>query len=220
MWRSGKYLAVALVMMLATASASDASRSGRQSPGCSPLPSRVLTVDARAKVYQVTGTLVRGCEIPGTGKIFGRVRGSRRAYLLEAAPFGTTEGIGGLASLTLAGTTVAYENYFEDFGPGAPRTNMMEVRNLRTGRLIHRVPMIAHEYESPPDPGSATTVLKPDGAVAWIVLNAGEYEVHVVDRAGSRVLAVGSDIEPHSLTLDASKLHWTQGGEPMSASLS
>jgi len=67
-----------------------------------------------------------------------------------------------------------------------------------------------------------TIVAKSDGAVAWIVESRtyeDGYQVHAVDRTGSRLLAVCSDIEPHSLALAGSILRWTQGGKPMSASL-
>jgi hypothetical protein len=67
-------------------------------------------------------------------------------------------------------------------------------------------------------------VVKSDGAVAWIVAIYGrehpaEYEVHALDRTGSRVLAFGPGISPRSLALAGSTLYWTQGGNPMSAPL-
>jgi hypothetical protein len=69
---------------------------------------------------------------------------------------------------------------------------------------------------------TAAIVVKSDGAVAWIVetrQEEGTYEVHAVDKAGSRLLASGADIDPSSLALAGSTLYWTQGGKPMSASL-
>jgi hypothetical protein len=64
-------------------------------------------------------------------------------------------------------------------------------------------------------------VAKPDGAVAWLVSNQvsrkpGEYEVHVVDRLGSRVVAVAPDVQPSSLAIAGNTLYWTQEGKPAS----
>ena len=61
-----------------------------------------------------------------------------------------------------------------------------------------------------------------DGSVAWIVETneeEGEYQVHAVDKSGSRVLASNPDIDPTSLALAGSTLYWTQGGQPATASL-
>ncbi|MGH9918717.1 MAG: hypothetical protein ACRD6W_07610 [Nitrososphaerales archaeon] len=91
--------------------------------------------------------------------------------------------------------------------------------------MLHKAPTGARE---PPrkgfvGDGSATAiVVKSDGAVAWItdtVQTKDRYQVHTLDRTGERVLAVGSDIAPHSLALAGSTLYWTQGGKPFSASL-
>ena len=64
--------------------------------------------------------------------------------------------------------------------------------------------------------------VKHDGSVAWIVETGeeeGGYQVHAVDKSGSRVLASNPDIDPLSLALAGSTLYWTQGGQPFSASL-
>lgn len=61
-----------------------------------------------------------------------------------------------------------------------------------------------------------------DGAVAWIVetgTNAADYQVHAIDKSGSRVLASGSNIEPQSLALAGNTFYWTQEGKPISAPL-
>lgn len=71
--------------------------------------------------------------------------------------------------------------------------------------------------------GQATEiVLKNNNAVAWIVQTNGEptiYEVHAVNKTGSRLLASGTDVDPSSLALAGSTLYWTQGGKPASAVL-
>jgi hypothetical protein len=81
----------------------------------------------------------------------------------------------------------------------------------------------------PPSPerfvgnGETTAIVaKPDGAVAWITntsQEAAQYEVHAVDRNGSRVLAVSSGIDRSSLALAGSTLYWTENGMPFSAKL-
>ena len=112
------------------------------------------------------------------------------------------------------------------------------VRNLLTGRVLRRVPTggskltrTTHPY-TVPEPGDYVGVgpaldvmVKGDGSAAWIVYNAlrmgtpPQYEVHAVDKTGSRILASGTDIDPHSLALAGSRLYWTQGGKPALAVL-
>jgi hypothetical protein len=65
-------------------------------------------------------------------------------------------------------------------------------------------------------------VVKRDGSVAWIVetiQELGGYQVHAVDKSGSRVLASSPDIDRTSLALAGSTLYWTRSGEPFSSSL-
>jgi hypothetical protein len=69
---------------------------------------------------------------------------------------------------------------------------------------------------------TSAIVVKDDGAVAWIAetrLQPAEYEVHIVDNTGGRIVASGAEIAPRSLALADSTLYWTQGGRPMSAML-
>jgi hypothetical protein len=68
--------------------------------------------------------------------------------------------------------------------------------------------------------------LKSDGSVAWIAENeigfppkATECQVGVSDKAGTRVVGYGTDIEPRSLALAGSTLYWTQAGNAVSAHL-
>jgi hypothetical protein len=100
------------------------------------------------------------------------------------------------------------------------------VENLRTGRVLHKVPTGTSSPGAVGIGPVVSLVVKSDGAVAWIVENEiparhvpAEYEVHAVDKTGNRLLASGSDIDPHSLALAGSTLYWTQGGKPMSAPL-
>jgi hypothetical protein len=112
------------------------------------------------------------------------------------------------------------------------------VRNLRTGHIVHRPPTggskrtpATQEYKVP-EPGdyvgvgpAIDIVVRSDGSVAWIAQNYGldktaaGYEVHVLDRLGSRVLASSPEIKPSSLALRGGTLYWKDGGKPMSSHL-
>jgi hypothetical protein len=101
------------------------------------------------------------------------------------------------------------------------------VRDLDGGRVVHVLPTGASRFPNalPTVIGAGPlvgSVVKPDGAVAWIdeaPPTSGGYEVHAVDSTGSRILASGTDIAPASLALAGSTLYWTQGGEPASSVL-
>lgn len=99
----------------------------------------------------------------------------------------------------------------------------MVIRDLRTGRIVHRVPTGTPTEPTPRYVGlgsAVAIVVKSDGSAAWIVApGTSEYQVHAVDKSGSRVLASGTNIDPHSLALAGSTLYWRQGGKAESATL-
>jgi hypothetical protein len=123
----------------------------------------------------------------------------------------------------LAGPLAAY-GYFSV--KGEKQTYLIIVRDLRNDHVLHQVPT---GLSFPPDPhvtgnGPASSIsLKSNGSVAWITADSvGEtthYEVHALDKTGNRLLATGTDIDPHSLALAGSTLYWTQAGRPYSTSL-
>jgi hypothetical protein len=104
---------------------------------------------------------------------------------------------------------------------------MVLVRDLRTGKWIHRASTgVARQSRFHGVGPVGALVVKADGSVAWIAEVAGlsgrapaEYEVHALDRSGSRLLASGTDIEPDSLTLKGSTLSWKQHEQQFSTSL-
>jgi hypothetical protein len=104
-------------------------------------------------------------------------------------------------------------------------TFIVVVRNPSTGRIVHRVPTGTPLQPTPSFVGIGETtaiVVKSDGAVAWITevaLGEGGYQVHALDKAGSRVLASGEDIKPYALGLRGSELFWAEGGKRMSTVL-
>jgi hypothetical protein len=205
----------------------------------------VIAADAKAQVYQTKqhGELVyRGC-------VYGR----RRSFLLEGPVVcggGSTATCGGARHVVLAGTVAAYETVSVEnkYGQSPEDEWMVVVRDLRTGRTLHRVPTGLPLH---PEPGYigvgnvVALVLKSDGAAAWVAddyertINVATeheepyFDVWVVDSTGSRQLAAGTDIDPSSLalstgatdigrehhTLEGTTLYWTQTGRPFSASL-
>ena len=47
-------------------------------------------------------------------------------------------------------------------------------------------------------------------------ISSKEYTVFALDKAGTRQLAVGSNVVPSSLALAGSTLYWAQGGQAFS----
>ncbi len=143
-----------------------------------------------------------------------------------------------MRTLRLAGTDAAYE-----------QEEIVTVRDLRTGRILHKVPNGTPLKPYPEHPGVGNVValvLKSDGSVAWIAeddqrsLNGGDrgheilyFDVEAADTSGTRLLAAGTDIDPSSLalasdasgfsqrteTIEGNTVYWTQAGKPFSAPL-
>ena len=111
------------------------------------------------------------------------------------------------------------------------------VLNLRTGKLLDRVPtgvpMEPNEYHVGVGPVE-TMVVKPDGAVAWVALDeqrseriehevghdVNYYDLYALGSSGERLLASGTEVDPSSLALAGGTLYWTQDGKAFSAGLS
>jgi hypothetical protein len=219
--------ATVLALLLAGGPAS-AARGHKMPTRCPPGHSHLITADTQAQVY----LRPEGSGPPGDfqpEEIFGCAYGAKRLYALGGPPGFSSQGGGELTHYTLAGVVLAYESFgLTDFpGPGLPeRQRHVVVTNLRTGRMLQRVPTGTSSPSSVGVGPVVTLVVKSDGAVAWIAGNTKEadehatsYEVHAVDRTGNRLLASGAEIDPHSLALAGSTLYWTQGGKPASAVL-
>jgi hypothetical protein len=204
----------------------------------------MVAADTRAELYTLPERTGPSPESPILWpEAFGCAFSSGRVVALgELEEEVLTPGGGGgvkRGSLTLAGSMVAYD--YSEVGQSrsqfACSTSVEDVvvQNLRTGKRVHTLPSGTPTArrpstgKCPPDVGIGpveSLVLESDGAVAWIAQDAVEelgspysYQVHAVDGSGSRVVAVGTDIEPRSLALAGSTLYWTQGGKPMSAPL-
>jgi hypothetical protein len=190
----------------------------KASTKCSSGRSHVVVADAQAQVYEAP----ESPNLPEYLSVFGCAYGRRKPYVL-GIPLGaeSSSGSAGITNEVLAGPIVAYEKSLVQPGPGFT-SYIVFVRDLRTGRVLRKVPTGTPTISSPNLVGAGLTtaiVVKSNGAVAWIVEKPLKYEVHAVDNTGSRVLASGPEIERHSLALAGSTLYWMQGGKPMSAVL-
>lgn len=232
------------VALLVTTSA-DAKRVRRQTPTrCMQVHAHLLTADGQAQVYEATEPEA----FPEYLGVWGCVYGHKRPFFLGPLPYGSSSGgSAGVEHETLAGPIVAYE----EASLGGAQSRRAEwhvvVRDLRTGRVLRRVPTGVPLKPGPEYVGVGNVVsivVKSDGAVAWI---ADDYErsatvhgtglpyfdVYAVDKSGTRLLAAGTEIDPSSLAFSVtgtnigqgsraapgSTLYWTQGGKPMSAAL-
>ncbi|MGD0454472.1 MAG: hypothetical protein ABSB69_12810 [Solirubrobacteraceae bacterium] len=184
---------------------------------CPPPHSHVFRSDRTAVIYE-------GLNSEKLYEVLGCVRGEHRAYVLGRTLQGSEEGGGGIAKEVLAGPIVAYEK--SSYSTSVLSTGFSRVwvfvRDLRTGRILHKLPTGTAVH--PGDVGKGRTsaiVVKADGAVAWInpIEAPVSWEIHAVDGSGSRVLASGTGIDPHSLRLKGSTLSWVQSGKTEFATL-
>ncbi len=194
----------------------------------------MVSADSRAALYLAPKNL----GYPEFLYVYGCSYKTKHTYLLGSVPStagGYESGGGGGVKLeTLAGTMGTYETDSCRLGTAG---SVIVVRDLSNGKVIHCVPSGTPAHPEPPRTEHGLTVthvgigpveslvVKSDGAVAWIAQDAVEeslsysYQVHVLDKNGSRVLAASTEIEPKSLALAGSVLYWTEAGRPMSAVL-
>ncbi len=196
---------------------------------CPPGHSHLIAADAQAQLF-VNAPTSNLSEPFEPEQIFGCAYGHRHVYRLGFPYQASAEGAVGIRQETLAGPIAAYESSSAEGDNGQGRIDwIVVVRDLRSGRVLHKVPTgTAVGTPNVPKPtaiGAGPTVaiiVKSDGAVAWLNHAApwnGTYQVHELDKSGNRQVAEGPDIDPSSLALAGSTLYWTQGGKPFSASL-
>jgi len=203
------------VLLLPAASVSEASSRDRAGPKCPPAHSQLLLADAQSQVFEA-----------GEDEIYGCTYRKKRAYVLGHVRTCGSSGCGGVKREVLAGPVVAYEEVNVTGVARGGSEWWVVVRDLLTGRVLHRVPTgipdAPNTLHLVGDGFAVAIVVKSDGAVAWIVqsgVDPSGYEVQAVDKTGSRLLASGPEIDPHSLALAGSTLYWLQGGKPVSAVL-
>jgi hypothetical protein len=209
------------LVLLLTSTASAARTRHTEPRKCRPQHAHVIAADPSALVYEAFDPPF------GDLEIYGCAYGTRLSYLLGPPAEFSPSGGGGLKGETVGGTMVAYEEslLLGQLGIEPTRRELVIVRNLRTGRVVYRVPTGTSTVPTPRSIGigpAVAIVVKSDGSVAWIVETGypvAEYQVHAVDKSGSRVLASGTNIDPHSLALAGGTFYWTQGGKPASAVL-
>jgi hypothetical protein len=208
--------ATVLMGISATGTAASARHGHPGGPKCLPAHWVVLAADAQAVVYRAPFSVEM---LPRY--IFGCANGSRRSFRLGPLPYGGPSGSGGVLPIALAGPVVAY-GVGESYTSGHSFSEIW-VRNLASGRVIHRMPNGSPAEHGDVGLGETTAiVVRRDGAVAWIArasAKLGSIQVRAVDRTGSHLLAASPEIEPKSLALVGGGLRWTEGGRRFSASL-
>jgi hypothetical protein len=222
----------AVLPVLIAVGATDAAQARKLRPLCHlPDHARMISANSQAMIYETL-------ETPNQERgIFGCVFGQRRTYFLGEPESGTPEGASGIRFETLSGSMVAYKGgYALPPGVSTPARTVwvVVVRDLRTGRVVRRVPTDPNRSSTTVVAGPLVAlVVKSDGAAAWIVesheepstsanhfMGTREYIVMAVDKTGTRQLAVGKDIDPKSLALVGGTLYWIQSGIPYLAALS
>jgi len=221
---------LALAAWVTQAAAARRDTKTASSPRCVPARVLVVAADSRAALYLAP----EDPEYPEFLSVYGCSYKTKRSHRLGEAPStaGGPGAAGGVRLETLDGTMAAYST-----GSCRPGTagSVVVVRDLSSGAVVHCIPSGTPAHPEPPRTEDGLTfsqvgigpveslLVKSDGAVAWIAqddfVGHSSYQVHALDKTGSRVLAEGPEVEPHSLALAGSTLYWTQGGVPHSARL-
>jgi hypothetical protein len=220
-----------VLLALAVTTHSQSSRAAARFPPCRPGHAGDITADEQAQVFVSPGEA-------GTAHAYACTYAASRTYDLglnsEAIEERSSESNLApehYATYRLAGNILAYE-YYHPWPNGANYTGarfLVIVRDLRTGRIIHRVP----SGHAPPHSGyvgSGETIdilVKHDGAVAWIARDLAREtksrdafdEIYKLDRTGLHVLAAGQHIATSSFSLIGSTLFWTERGHTRTATL-
>lgn len=236
--------AIPLLALLLVPGGVNAARARRKAPSkCTQVHARLITADGQAQVYEAREPEA----FPEYLGVWGCAYGHKRPYFLGPLPYGSSSGSGGgVGHETLAGPIVAYEEVSMGGSEYGRAEWLVIVRDLRTGRVLHKVPTGAPLEPKPHYVGVGNVVsivVKSDGTVAWIAddyersaaAHGAEYfDVYAVDRSGTRLLASGTDVDPGSLALSVggtnigmgsesvaagSMVYWTQGGKSESAVL-
>ena len=213
-----------LVLPGTVTGANTTSRHRGQLVGCMPRHSHLIAADARGQVF-----LAPEPDEGGAEAVYGCVYGKRRSYFLGKIADCGSSGCAGVEHETIAGTIVAYEEFSVSMNE---HRWYVVARDLKNGHILHKIPTGTPRGASPSEGllvgvGPAVAiVVRDNGDLAWATENEigladapTNYEIHVIEAGGSRLLAAGVDIVPRSLALAASTLYWTQGGKPFSATL-
>jgi hypothetical protein len=223
-------MAIVAVACIATGSPPALGRSSGERPTakCPPASSHAVAVSLQATVFEAHEPGGFADELG----LYGCVLGRRQAYHLGGTPdCGIASTCSGVQREQLVGTVVAYESFFS----GMESRWYVAVLDLHTGRLLHHVATGSPVHRAPNAAGVGpitALVVKTNGSVAWIAEDYERaspetdtsprvpyYDVYAADKAGTRLLAAGLEVNPSSLALAGSTIYWTQAGKPFSGSL-
>ncbi len=209
-----------------------------QRTGCAPQGAMIFAKSRAAEVYELTRQRVVGC-IAGSGRHVQLGIGELCAPVPGRCPQGVVPGgarpatscrsaadlrCGLLASVGLAGSVVAYDEFRND--RSLQEVHFMSVRNLRNGRMLHRFKLSTNEDVQ-------QIVLTQTGATAWVEFNRepgcfsfghdgnrcyGTFSIYAVGKSGFRALALSLIAEP-TLSLAGPRLTWTAGGHGSTTTL-
>jgi hypothetical protein len=181
---------------------------------------KLVRRDRVAEVYYASSGAITGC-----------VFASGHRHILGHGFEPESQGSHGILDTVLTGYYAAYEQVHDPFEPeaGDPSTWYIVVRDLRTGKLVHREPTGISDDPASVGLGEASSrVVSGTGAVAWIVIdrqapceparNLYCAQVHVItSRGNASIVAEGTasplGIEPASLELHHGTLSWRQGSK-------
>jgi hypothetical protein len=209
--------------------------------GCAPQGAAIYAKSRTTEVYELAVQPVFGC-VAGTRRRVRRVQlGSGEDCAPEPGhcPQGVVPGgarpiiscrsaadlgCGLIASVGLAGSVVAYDEYRNE--GSRQEVHMMSVRSLRNGRMLHR-------FMLGTDEDVQEIVLTRAGATAWVEFNRepgcfsfghdgnrcyGTFSIYAVGTSGFHPLALNLAAEP-TLSLAGARLTWTAGSESSSTPL-
>lgn len=160
---------IALLVLLPGVLPAGAARARNTMPStCRAGRQQVIAADSQAQIYQTR----RGESLTYHGCVFGKSRSFVLGGPIVCGGGGTAT-CGGAARFVLAGTIAAYEETSVEEKYGQPPQDewMVVVRDLRTGRTLHRLPTGSALQSQPGYVGVGhivALVLKGDGAAAWV----------------------------------------------------
>jgi hypothetical protein len=201
-----------------------AAGAGSRTPRGCARSGKVVQANSRAVIFSAS----ESDNLPESKVFYGCLRGAQRTYSLGNVADCVSSTCRGTLHPQLAGTEAVYESFVE----GRDEAEWyVVVRDLRSGRVLHRVPtgQAASSEHNYTGVGRTTAlVVSGAGSVAWIAYDlersppSGEehfYDVYALVGSHARLLASGLDVGPKSLALAGKTVYWTQGGKPASAQL-
>jgi hypothetical protein len=235
-------LTIALMgVLMAGTSATEGRARHKASPKCPPRRAYTIAADPQAQVFVVEGEVERevfGCT-------YAHRRSYRLGVPHSISKSGSggveQEGLAG----SMVAYVENYGGGAESGECGGIRVHVRDLRtghilvNLPSGVQLKpnpRTPNALDEQCGNAGVGEVRAiVVTSSGAVAWTAFDVRREialllahpkadppyphysDIYVADKAGERLLAAGTEIDPNSLALAGNTLYWTEGGKPLSA---